>query len=665
MTFALSTPRYTLQHYRKGLLLLCLLGFAGTLSLLAQRSNPRSNPQDVRAREADTATAQVLSDLPDSIILYRFQPSEPKRQEAIADSALSLAYVRYDPITRHGPDFVYLNSLVQPAAANPLLGKGFRPYRQLVQETHPAYAPLEAPFLGMNVPYAYTAYNQGGEVDDGQVRVLFGSPFANGWQLGMAYQRTYPSGRNNRYPSTTGDRIQLATALAYAPDSSHHRGYASLQLNSWGFNNAGGYTFALDPEETVPETPFTAVPLLRLLRTEGRRRGFSYLHRDFLREQNTAEPLGWAAAAEISYHRERQRTATTELDTPLFEPFIRDDRGLRHAVRERTVLAKAYLEYFNASSTGGALDFDLRAGVYGGRQRFEADFLPDTLSQNLFGLNGRFSTTLYKQFALSVDATLPLDDRAALGQLNGRLSWTYRQRFGLEAFALLERVDAPFAAEYVGANDYLLQRTVLPTSTHTRLGAAASYQPLGARLEAYLESFAGGWVYGPYGIAQASAQNITIPTLDFSVALAWKLLRFDNRGILRGTEGNESVYLPAYTGQHSLYLEAFLFKRAMQLIGGFDAWVRSPTRLYGYAPLTSVFYVDPAAARVDWQYTTDIFLAFKVQSFKLFVRLDNVLVSDLAGAPPRTVTGFPVIRSGGSGFSAGLFRLGISFSLYN
>ena len=638
---------------------------AACVPALAQRSLPRPNPQQLPRGDDDSTRQQTLIELPDTLIVNRFDPREPRRLRPVLDSALDLAYFRYDPIARHGPDYVYLASLAQPAAANPILGADFRPYRQLLQARHPAYEPLEAPFMALNVPYAYTAYNQGGEVDDGQVRILFGSPFANGWQLGFAYARTYPSGRNNRYPRSSGDRIQLAGALSFTPDSSHHRAYAALSLNSWGFDNAGGYTFALEDTLEVPESPFTAIPLLRTFRTEGRRRGFTYLHRYFLREQTTGTSGGWAASAEVDYHIERQRSSTTEADSALFGPFRIDDRGLRHSLRERTVLAKAGLEYFSAPRAGGGLDFDLRAGVYTGQQRFTADFVPGALPQNLFGVYGRFATTLREQFALTTEATVPLDGRAGLGQLRGRLAWNYRDRLALEAKALLERTDAPFVAEYVGVNDVLLARMDFVASTHTRLGLAVSYRPLGARVEAYLETFSGGWTFGAFGIARGLDETVAIPTLALATNLRWRYLRSDHRGVLRATTGNRDVYLPAYTGQHSLYAEAFLFDRAMQLLGGVDTWVRSPSRLYGYAPLAAAFHVRDDAGTLGWQYTADLFFGFKVQSFKLLLRLDNAFVADLAGAPPRTVAGFPVVRSAPDGFSAGMFRLGISFSLYN
>ena len=645
--------------------MLLVVGFAEAPSLAAQRSTNRPNAQDINARQNDSTTAQIELELPDSIIVFSYDPRAPKQQRPVLDSALDLAYVRYDPVQRYGPDYVYLNSLAQPAAANPILGAAFTPYRQLLQARHPAYQPLAAPFLGLNLPYAYTAYNQGGEVDDGQINVLFGSPFANGYQLGLVYRRSYPSGRNNRYPSASGDRIQLALALAFAPDSSHHRGYASLQSTSWGFNNPGGYTFALVDTLGVPETPFVAEPILQTLRTEGRLRNFNYLHRYFLRQQNTGADAGWAVAADLSYHRERQRSSTTELDSASFEPLLVDDRGLRSFMEERTVLAKAYLEYFSPPATGAGLDFDLRAGVYGGSQRFSADFLSGALPQNLFGLHGTFSTVVSRQFDLRLEATVPLDNRASLGQLRGKLGWRYRDLFGLEANALLERTDAPFAAEYFGVNDVLLQQRQLPTSTHTRLGGALTYLPWAARLEAYVESYTGGWVFERYGVPRPVSTIPTIPTLAYQSHLEWRWLHVDLRGVLRASRGTADVYLPAFTGQQAVYAEVLLFRRAMQLMGGVDTWVRSPTRLYGYAPLTSVFYVDAAAAELGWQYSTDLFLAFKVQSFKFFVRLENAFISINDGAPPRTVTGFPLIRSGGGGFSAGLFRLGVSFSLYN
>ena len=648
------------------------------------RSGNRPNAQNISER--DTAAAQTVSELPDSIILYRFDPARPTVETGVRDSALDLRYVRYDPVLRHGPDFVYLNNLVQPAALNPLLGGGYERDRRLLQPTHPAYAPRPLPFYGLNVPYAYAAYNQGGEIDDGQVEVLFGAPFDKGWSVGFDYFRTYQAGQANRYPQAQGERIRLGATVSYVPDSSRHRAYASLSLNSWGFFNPGGYGFVVaGSDEPIPDDPFLATTALQSYRTEGALSEYAYRHRYFLREQLSPKPAGWAASARVSRARTSQRTAgpstllqtdgTFDVDSGLasLRPFevddaneVRDDRGNRYAVVSETVLAKADLEYYTAPGTDTELAFDLRAGLYVGRQELTAEFYDGEDTERLFGLTAEIRGELARQFQLDARGDFALGSRAGQGRVEGSLSWDYRDRLGVEAFALLERSDAPWAATTVGVNDALLfPQLDLPVSTHTKLGGAVRYAPLQAEIKAYLEVFADGWVYDAFGFARAAGTNPAIPTLEYAGHFGYGMVHFDTRGVLRSDAVSDEVYLPAFSGQQSVYLQADLFQSALTLMVGVDSWVRSPVELYGFAPLTNVFHVVAQPRSVGWQYSADAFLAFKVQAFKAFVRLENALASERLGVPPMNVDGYPIVRGPSSGFYGELFRFGISFSLYN
>ncbi len=631
---------------------------------IPERSGGRTSAQDASQR-TDSATAQVLSELPDSIILFRYDPRFPIRQFGITDSALSLRYVRFDPVSRYGPDYVYLNNLVQPAAAQPLLGARYRSTRAFLQPTHPAYETPEAPFFGMNVPYAYAAYNQGGEIDDGQAEVLFGSPFANGWSLGFTYLRTYQAGERNRYQQAQGERIQLGATVSYERDSSHHRAYVSLALGSRGFFNPGGYTFARSDTVEVPTDPFLGQPELTAVRTEGSESTYAYLHRYFLQRQVDRTARGWAGSVELSRKQEAQRTAAPRDSLRDLAFFRVDDRGTRYAVSSQAVLAKAYLEYFTPASGAAAVDFDFRAGAYYGTQRFEGEFLTEALSQNLLGVAGEMHGNVARQFTLDADVDLALGARSGLGRINAALSWDYRRRFGLQAFASLERSEAPWTATRVGANDRLLRDVDLPVSTHTKIGGALTSPTLGLTARGYLEVFADGWVYDTFGLARAARENLAIPTLELRTDLNYHFLNLNVRGVLRAAPSSSEVYLPAYTGQHSLTANKRLFKDAMQLMVGIDLWVRSPVNLYEFSPILGVFHLSRDPTPVGWQYNADVFLAFKIQSFKAFVKLENALARGEGQLPPATVRGYPLVRGPQSGFYGELLRIGVAFSLYN
>lgn len=636
----------------------------------AQRGIPDpGKPQQRLSTARDTATLDVGEfALPDTIRIYRTDPRFPVRSVPVPDSALGLAYVRYDPVQAFGPDYVYLNSTAQPAALQPVLGTAYRRTRQLTQAVHPAYAARPAPFFEQNVPYTYTAYDQGSDINDGQVQVLLGRSFVDGWRIGAAYRRTYQGGDRNRYPESRAQRISFGITLAHVADSSHHRSYAWVDLNNHTFSNPGGYSFQLDTAELGIEEPFEATPLNVGVRTATKFSSYHVLHRYFLREQRDSVARGWAGAAELSYAQGFYRTsaggAGAAVDVGQFAPYLVDDRGLRFQTESRTVLGEAQVGYFAAAGDSSQFAFSFEAGVYGGRQNFRAGYLPDDSEELLAGVAGELSGTVLRDFTLEAEADLPLGTRAGEGRAEGSLSWRYRERFGVEVGALLERSRAPFAAERVGVNDQLLFSRDAPIATHTRLSGALTYAPWSVRVAGRLDVYADAHVYDAFGVVRESGAEVLVPSLSFEVPLRFGPVRFDSRGVIRTAVQTDELRLPAYAGQHSLYYATDVFKRALQLLVGVDGRVVSPTRLYGYAPLTGAFTPAVPSARRELRYAADAFVAVKVQSFKAFLRVDNLLVSD-ADRLPASVLGYPVTRGATLFGTPGLLRFGVAFFLFN
>ncbi len=655
----------------KRLILLLICAIVGNVGLFAQLIPDRRSNQELQTEDTSKVDLESIGAMPDSIILESYDPRFPNTKGLIKDSLLRLTYARFDPILKAGPDFVYLNSVIQPAALNPILGTPYERLRQLTQAEHPTYSNLDAPFFNQNIPFSYVAYNQGGEIDDAQVEVKLGRTFANGWKLSFQYHRTYNSAERNTYPDAGGERINLGASIAYIPDSSRHRAYASLVLRSRGFFSSGGYNFALSDTIAVPEDPFLAVSnLTSTPRSEGRRRQVRYLHRYFLKQQVDEKPKGFAGALDLSYTTRDLQTntifsdATFAADSAFHGIYSIDNRGLRYEVKSTSVLAEADIEYFASADGDLPVAFNFRAGIYGGSQVFNARYEPQTRSQFLFGLTGHIQGTVLDRFTLNANADIALGSRVGEGKIDGSLSWNIADKLKLTGDVLLERSAAPLATEILGVNSQVLQNTNLSVSTHTQVGGSANYVPLNLQVKGYLDVFADAIIYGENGIPENSSSEIAIPTLSYDLPIAFGPLTLMSRGVFRNPGQSQSVRLPAYTGQHSLFTKATVFKGAMDLIAGVDTWARSPVRRNGYFPLTSVFFIDPNAQEADWQYSLDLFLAVKVQSFKAFVRIDRIAVSDSEDLPA-TVEGYPIARPEGLIPVRSVLRLGVSFFLFN
>ena len=282
--------------------------------------------QQLPGQDTSGRSAQTVSARPDTILLSRYDARFPVQYAPVPDSLLDLNYVRYDPIKAGRADYVYLNGLAQPAALRPILGTSYQRFRRPTQLEHPAYEEQAPPTFSQNLPFTYTAYDQGGEINDGQVQVLFGRPFDGGWNLGAQYRRIYHGGERNLYPRSRAERIHFGISLARIPDSSRHRSYVWLGLNSATHDDSGGYANSIVSDSTTlpfPDDPFEAVPTYAGLRTEGRTSHYHLLHRVFLREQLDSLPRGFAASVEGTYRQASRVTAS--LDTAGLGDFVVDD----------------------------------------------------------------------------------------------------------------------------------------------------------------------------------------------------------------------------------------------------------------------------------------------------------------------------------------------------
>jgi hypothetical protein len=113
--------------------------------------------------------------------------------------------------------------------------------------------------------------------------------------------------------------------------------------------------------------------------------------------------------------------------------------------------------------------------------------------------------------------------------------------------------------------------------------------------------------------------------------------------------------LPDLYTKNSLYFEGRLFKKAMLARLGFDVRYATAWFAPAYMPLTGQFYVQETG-KVAAHPSIDAFLSFKVQTFRFFVKMENLL-GDYVGSRYYQIYNNPVPEA--------TFRFGIRWRLLN
>ncbi len=117
--------------------------------------------------------------------------------------------------------------------------------------------------------------------------------------------------------------------------------------------------------------------------------------------------------------------------------------------------------------------------------------------------------------------------------------------------------------------------------------------------------------------------KLTVQTAWLSKSLRMKHLIFDFKVYFQKANDTNIVNLPEITAGSSLYLDLPLFKDALHLNFGIDAYYFTPFYTFSYAPQIGQFYI--AKDRLTSQYPlVNFFLSGKIRTAIVVVRVDNL-----------------------------------------
>ena len=88
--------------------------------------------------------------------------------------------------------------------------------------------------------------------------------------------------------------------------------------------------------------------------------------------------------------------------------------------------------------------------------------------------------------------------------------------------------------------------------------------------------------------------------------------------------GEEYFRVPQFMFKHTLYIQSYIFKRAMLAKAGVAFYYQTPYNANGYTPLTGKYYIQNEFATTV-EPRIDAFVSFRIWQFRFFVRGENLL----------------------------------------
>lgn len=133
------------------------------------------------------------------------------------------------------------------------------------------------------------------------------------------------------------------------------------------------------------------------------------------------------------------------------------------------------------------------------------------------------------------------------------------------------------------------------------------------------------WLYyDSIGVQQATESANILQLKAQGNFKVWKI-HLDNQIVWQPTFAGESFFrVPQFLFKHNLYIQSYIFKKAMLAKFGVLFAYQTPYKANAYQPLTGAFYVQNSLSVVV-EPRIDAYLSFRVWQFRFFIRAENIL----------------------------------------
>lgn len=331
------------------------------------------------------------------------------------------------------------------------------------------------------------------------------------------------------------------------------------------------------------------------------------------------DPAKWNVFHRISYragyYRFTDEISAVEFqsDSTFYSAFLTDDRGLRNFQEFDVMTNKIVL------GRGEEHPVYIAAGLTHKYHKYNLEL--ENWIVNDLSVDGRVGLNI-KDLFLKGKASIGLLDNVGNFSLDANIGYKSQKLFTLTGGLKLLRNDP-----YLMDQKLIISHQELYDQAFNKEFSTSIYGELiipSSQTEIKLESVIldNSMYYDIQGLATQFEDNITGLVGSVRQKLGWRWLQSDH--ILHFQNFSDNPWnLPSFLSKHKLYVQFPIFDKAMDLkIGGtFSQYIQNNG--VGFMPVTGNFYsLDQS---LPWYRNLDIFVAAKVQTFRLFVSVDNAI----------------------------------------
>jgi hypothetical protein len=584
------------------------LFFGFAVSLHAQQ--PTAASPTSRPAEPDTMP-----------LLFTFALS-PERSHQVGDTLPDRDFRMYDPARKQLIDWGTLGNL--GSSARPLLYE--TPARRGFDVGVHAFdlykvQPNDLRFYRNTRAFSDVFFSQGSTQFDGMLNARFSRTFEGGANVSLDY-RTINNRGQYRYQRDKHNALALGIWL---PVGKRYDGFLIFSKNvmrqqdnggimSDTVFGEGGFSGPISAEVRLPdERALTRVADQTLQLTQHLK--FTGAKDEQKRALRATHTFAWV--------KEDYKFSDESLarDSFFFDTFLTDRRGIRHFTSLNRFDNTFTLSTFKAKNWGRPSDV-LAVGL--AHSYFDLYQEPrDSAFSNLFA-TGDFSITPSERFALKANGSLGLLSNFGEYLVNGEIALGFGKVGQLRAGLLSQRRPPSLLHHRLFVSKRLLWQNDFEKPLETSLFAAYALPLIGLELTARTHLINNYLYFDQSGVAAQTTSPVQV--VQFIVTENFNLgpVRFENTAALQQTNRSEVVRLPRWFTKNSLYFAGKIFKKRLELNFGGDFRLNSDFRPDGYQPVTWQFHLQDSLSQKPFAWL-DLFVTFKIQTFRGFVRYENFL----------------------------------------
>ncbi len=587
------------------------------LVLLIVAGLPGRNDQLLYAQSVPSAKPSPM----DSVRYYL--ASNPGLAIPVTDTLPGLEFRMYDP-ARKGPiDYAHLGNLgssARPLWFQPLPSVGFKSGYQPFERY--LLNPDQLAFYKHRRTYSDAFFTRGGSQRDAMSFIKLSRTFSKGLNVSLHYQTINNLGQY-RFQRTKHGSLAVG---AWWPVQKNYEVFLVFASNTFRQQDNGGI---LDTDFAGPgyNGPIS-VPIL--LSNNDAKTVQSF--RDFqINQYLNALQLGKnqvRVSHQLNFKTEnwkfndKNNANSDQTKEELFYGnLLTDRRGLRNAFNLQRLENHLQLSTLRKRKNQGEAA-SISAGLRHALIFLQPEFQPDSVLNNLFA-TGSLRVNLAERLQLQTTGDLGLLSNTGEYRLQGKIGLSLGKAGLLEGQLLSQRrpVDWVFAQLYSTGRSVWNHNWEKPIENSLLVRYELPALGFQATASSHLVN---NYLYFQQGGQPAqAAEVVSVNQLLIQQKIKWGILRSENAVGLQQNNRSEVLRLPTWFSKNSLYLAGHLFKKQLLLNAGFDFRINSAFTPDAYQPFLGQFQLQDEQQQDIYPWL-DAFVTAKIQSFRFFLRFENM-----------------------------------------